>query len=504
MDDEKKKTNKVGNVKGGELASPQEVTAEKAQIPEAAFEKQPLPKGARGGTTRSEKFLLKKEDALVVAKKIGESTKKLTSKVNSLLKDRIPMHGDGPTPPGGNRWAKILLILVVAGLSLWALVRISHPILVKLAQYILREEKTDADTYYSREITVEAEKTVSETMPKHINTVGELKANASVMIHSELNGCIKEVAFVEGASVGKGDLLIKFEDEQFQADLRLAQAQYQAAKTEFERFEKMKASGAGSQKDYDKAQAEMNMSKAKVEGAEVQIRKTEIRAPFDGTIGLIDVGVGSFVQPNQELVMLVDQTPIKVKFGIPGKFVNDVGVGQSVELKVESSKKRVFRGIVEAVDSHVDTTTNCVSVRASVPNEDGVLKAGLFVAVSLVVGEQGDVITVDEAAIERMGEQEFVWIVDRGKARRVGILTGVHEKGRVEVIAGLKAGQVVVVSGQLRLSEGRWVKVTNMSESEPKKTAETTEAPEKESKKEAAPEDSQKEDAQPPRNASPT
>lgn len=357
---------------------------------------------------------------------------------------------------------KIISIFLVIGLISFVFMRISRPILISFANYILRSEKEDTEDYYSRIVTVEAEKVQSLTMPKHINTVGELKANASVVIHSEINGRISEIVFVEGTEVKKGDLLIKFDDEQFQAELRSYEAQYQAAKTEFARYEKMRASGAGSGREYDKALADMNITKSKMEVAAAQLKKTEIRAPFEGMIGIIDVGPGSFVQTNQELVTLVDQTPIKVKFGIPGKFVNDVGIGQAVELKVDACKDRIFRGIVEAVDSHVDPTTNSVSLRASIPNEDGVLKAGLFASVSLVVGEQGGTITVDEAAVERMGEQEFVWVVDRGKARRVGILTGSREHGRIEVIAGLKEGQVVVVAGQLRLSEGRWVKVTNM------------------------------------------
>jgi membrane fusion protein (multidrug efflux system) len=148
-----------------------------------------------------------------------------------------------------------------------------------------------------------------------------------------------------------------------------------------------------------------------------------------------------------------------VKFGIPGKFVNDVGVGQVVELKVDACKDRVFKGTVEAVDSHVDSTTNSIALKASIPNEDGVLKSGLFATVSLVVGEQGDTITVDESAVERQGEQEYVWTVDRGKARRTSILTGARYRGRIEVVAGLREGQVVVTAGQLRLSEGKPVKV---------------------------------------------
>lgn len=392
---------------------------------------------------------------------------------------------------------KIITIILAISCCGYAVVRISRPLLLQFAHYILRSEKDqDYDPSNSR-ITVEAEKVVSSVMPKYINTIGELKANASVIIHSEINGCIKEVAFVEGSSVSKGDLLIRIDDEQFQAELRSYKAQLQAANAEFERISQMRNRGVGSGREYDKALAEMNIAKSKVEMAEAQLKKTEIRAPFDGTIGIIDVGVGTFVQTNQELVTLVDQTPIKVKFGVPGKFVNDVGIGQSVELKVDAAKNRVFKGTVEAVDSHVDPATNSVWLRASVPNEDGILKAGLFSNVTLVIGEQSDTITVDESAVERIGEQEFVWVVERGKARRTGVLTGVRDRGRIEVVAGLKPEQIVVVSGQLRLSEGTWVKVINLDNEEQsdEKDAEKTEDASKKddatsSQSESAPSDS--------------
>ncbi|MDR3285566.1 MAG: efflux RND transporter periplasmic adaptor subunit [Holosporales bacterium] len=363
-----------------------------------------------------------------------------------------------------SKYLKYGIISIVILLGFFAFSRIIRPILLSLAHYIIKLEKTGNDDYQAREISVEIEEVKSISMPKYINTIGELKANQSVVLHSEINGRIKEIVFKEGTTVSKNDILIKFDDEQAQAELKLHKAKLQQTEVEYDRQKKMKESGAASGKDYDKALAELNMARAEVEVKEANLHKCEIRAPFEGTIGLIDVGAGSFVQPNQELVTLVDQTPIRVKFGVSGKNVNDVGAGQTIELRVESSKGKVFKGTVEAVDSRVDSSTNNITLIATIPNEEGALKPGLFADVMLIIGEQGDTITVDEAAIERVGEQEYVWVVDQKKARRVGILTGARNKGRIEVIAGLKSGQTVVIAGQLRLFEGAWVKFMNKSD----------------------------------------
>lgn len=347
----------------------------------------------------------------------------------------------------------------------FVLYKVTKPMLISLALHIVNSQKKGQDTGEgTRTIAVEAEKVIATTMPKHINTIGELKANRSVVLRPEISGIVSEILCKEGTEVKKGDVLIKLDDKQLQAEYRTYKAQYDAAKTEFERYEKMRASGAGSGKEYDKVKGDMNTCKAKKEACKANLEKTEIRAPFDGVVGLIDIHEGAYVNPQQQqgLSTLVDASVIKVTFGIPGKFVNDIGVGQAVQMKVDACKGRDFRGIVEAVDSHVDPSTNTVSVRASVPNDDGALKAGLFASVSLIIGEQSGTITVDESAVDRMGEQEFVWIIDRGRARRVPILTGARERGRIEVIAGLKEGQTVVTAGQLRLTEGVWVRITNM------------------------------------------
>lgn len=383
--------------------------------------------------------------------------------------NRQEEHNSMETGSGGNfPWGRIAFIagsVIVIGFGLY---RVTKPMLLSLAQHIVNNQKKAQETGEDfNKVAVEAEKVTCITMPKHVNTIGELKANKSVIIHSEINGLIKEILFKEGTEVKKGDLLIKFEDEQVQARVKSAKARFKAANAEFERYEKMRKAGAGSGREYDKAKGEMNTAKGELGVAEAEVKKTEIRAPFDGVIGLIDINEGAYVDIRQDLVTLVDLTPMKVKFGIPGKFVNEVGVGQTIQMKVDACRGRLFRGIVEAVDSHVDPSTNTVSLRASVPNDDGALKSGLFASVSLIIGEQSETITVDEAAVDRMGEQEFVWIVDRGRARRVPILTGAREHGRIEVIAGLKEGQTVVTAGQLRLTEGRWVKITNMESQDP-------------------------------------
>jgi membrane fusion protein (multidrug efflux system) len=138
-------------------------------------------------------------------------------------------------------------------------------------------------------------------------------------------------------------------------------------------------------------------------------------------------------------------------------------------VRIDAFKDQVFRGAVEAVESQIESESHSLAIRGSIPNDDLLLRPGLFANISLIIGEQGDVIQVDEAAVDREGEIEFVWVVEKGKAMRRRVLTGIRENGKIEIIAGVRPGQVIVIAGQLKLSDGVRVKLTNLEIEEEKK-----------------------------------
>jgi len=204
------------------------------------------------------------------------------------------------------------------------------------------------------------------------------------------------------------------------------------------------------------------MAKAQLEVAKAKLAKATIYAPFDGKIGLIDVSVGAIVDSQKELVTLVDFDPMKIDFKIPEKFIHDIGVGQTAEVKLDSIPNQVFQATVEAIDSRIDPQTHSIAVRATIPNEDGKLQTGLFGSVSVIIGIKNDALLVPESAIGREGDIEYVWVIVNGKSGRKRVLTGTRENGQVEITAGLRPNEIVVTSGQLKLGEGTAVKVSNL------------------------------------------
>ena len=309
---------------------------------------------------------------------------------------------------------------------------------------------------------IEAQTVTLGTVSKRINTVGHMRANAMVVIKSEISGRIAELLFTEGGTVKKGDLIIRFEDAEHRAAVQIAEGEHENAKANLERISKLHEQKVESNKKLDEANATMKITEGKLLQAKANLEKANIKAPFDGTIGIMNISAGAFVQGATDLVTVVDNKSVKVTFKVPEKNVHDIGVGQVVEVKVSAFKDQVFTGMIEAVDAKVEQESHSVQVKGVIPNPDNLLREGLFANVSLIVGEKGNTMTVDESSIERMGEIEYVWVVERGRAEKRRVLTGARENGQVEIVAGLQPGQIVVTSGQIKLSDGAKVKISNM------------------------------------------
>lgn len=357
--------------------------------------------------------------------------------------------------------ALLTLAIIICFLSLWFVsLRVGKPIVRSICIAAMSTERPiDRE---QRVRVIEAQTVNLGTVSKRINTVGHLHANAMVVVKSEISGRIAELLFTEGGSVKRGDLIIRFEDAEHKAAVQIAEGELEHAKSSFERISKLHEQKAASSKQLDEENARLKMAEGKLLQAKANLEKANIKAPFDGNIGIINISPGAFVQAATELVTIVDNKSVKVTFKVPEKNIHDVGAGQVVEVKVSAFKEQVFTGTIEAVDAKVEQESHSIQVKGIIPNPDNLLRDGLFANVSLIVGEKGNSMTVDESSVDRIGEIEYVWVVERGRAEKRRVLTGARENGQVEIVAGLQPGQIVVTSGQIKLSDGAKVKISNM------------------------------------------
>ncbi|MBR1943954.1 MAG: efflux RND transporter periplasmic adaptor subunit [Alphaproteobacteria bacterium] len=359
---------------------------------------------------------------------------------------------------------KALIVILCFALGGVLLYHGLKPVVKNGCKLVLQSETQQMLSRQEQVVSVEAEPVKLGTSLKEIKSIGLLKANKEAIIKSEISGKIKEVLFTEGSEVSKGDVLIKFEDDGQRAEVERFEAEYALKQNEFNMNKTLYQQKAGSQKTYKEAEAGMKMAKAQLSNARFQLSRTVITTPFKGKIGILKTPAhpGNVIQPNTELVYLVDNSKIKVEFLIPAKYIEDIARGQAVEITLESFPNKVFSGAVEAIDSAIDTKNHSILVKAVISNEDGILQHGMLANVTLITGEKSNVIVISDDSLDREGQHEFVWVIDdKNRAYRRKVITGSKSENGVEIIAGLQEGDKLVTSGQLRLNDGTKVKILN-------------------------------------------
>ncbi len=306
----------------------------------------------------------------------------------------------------------------------------------------------------ARGVPVEVEEVRSGSLSRRINAVGTLVANQTVDVRAEVSGLVREINVKGGTEVKTGDVIITLDDRTYQAELKELQARYAFLKADFDRAEALHSRNFGSAKNKQKAMAELQSVEANIEATRLKIDNTQIKAPFEGVVSINNISVGAAVSPNSDLFTIVDMDPILLDFRIPSQYLHSVSVGQTVEVLVDGFGEEAFQATVEAVDAKVDPTAHSVTIRASINNENRLLKPGLFARVNLVVGSKDNAIIVPTSAIESTAEEEFLYRVIDGVAFKVPVSTGLSEGDNTEITRGLNAGDIVVTVGQQKIRDG--------------------------------------------------
>jgi membrane fusion protein (multidrug efflux system) len=214
-----------------------------------------------------------------------------------------------------------------------------------------------------------------------------------------------------------------------------------------------------SQAIYDEAKSQLQVLGAQEDQLEARIRKTEVRAPFDGVVGLRAISEGSYVTPAQSIASLQNLDPIKVDFAVPEKYTGEIGPGDRLEFTVTGSTE-VFVGKVYAVEPRIDPQTRTVQVRARAPNTSKRLLPGAFVRVRLVTDTESGALSVPAIALVPSAEGTHVFVVDADQqAEKRIVRTARRTEDRVQITDGLAPGERVIVSGVQQVKAGTRVEV---------------------------------------------
>ena len=297
-----------------------------------------------------------------------------------------------------------------------------------------------------------------EFLENKIFANGTLISDEEIELHPETSGKITKIYFKEGERVTKGELLVKINDADLQAQLRKGEEKLKLYRDKAERQNLLLEKELTSQEVFDVAQNEAASGEADVEYIKAQIAKTEIRAPFSGTVGLRYVSEGSYVTPNINIAKLQKIDPIKIEFSVPQKYSGIVKEGQSVQFHLSSDDKE-YTGKIYAIEPKIDPDTRTLKLRAEAPNADRKLFPGSFVELNLVLGKTDSAKLIPTEAVVPDLQGEKVFVFNNGKAMPRNVEIGIRSEDVIQITSGIESGDSVIVSGIIQLRPGLPVKV---------------------------------------------
>ncbi len=285
-----------------------------------------------------------------------------------------------------------------------------------------------------------------------IETNGTLRPGEEVELRSEVPGRIVSINFREGSHVNRGDLLVKIDDRELQAQLKKLQLDEKLAADDVSRKEKLLAINAVSREEYDKAVNQLEIIRANMDLSKTQITKTEIRAPFSGIVGLRQVSEGGYVSSSTLVSKLQQVDPMKLDFSVPEKYRNMLKSGTLVNFTVEGSEK-TFSARVYAIEPSVDPTTHTILLRALCSNPGNTLMPGAFARIRILLETINQAITVPSEAVIPVIDGQKVMICRNGKVASQKVVTGIRNEQMIQIINGLQEGDTVFVSGLLVMKD---------------------------------------------------
>ena len=298
-----------------------------------------------------------------------------------------------------------------------------------------------------------------------LQAVGSLLSNESVVLRPEVAGRIAQIAFKDGQTVKRGQLLVALDSTVNAAEVAKARAEWELAVSNQKRADDLASKNFISPSAREQASSNAQVLEASLKLAEARLSKMRIVAPFDGVVGIRTVSIGDYVKDGADLINIEDVRTLKVDFRLPERYMTQVKVGQSVDISADALPGKTFRGNLDAINPRVDANGRSLELRARLDNSDGLLRPGMFARVRVILGERNDALLIPEEAIVPQGDDFFVFrVIDReGQTivQRVRVRAGVRRDAKVEIVDGLQNGDRVVIAGMRLARDGQLVRVVN-------------------------------------------
>ncbi|CAI2292348.1 multidrug efflux RND transporter periplasmic adaptor subunit VmeC [Vibrio parahaemolyticus] len=289
-----------------------------------------------------------------------------------------------------------------------------------------------------------------------IEAIGFIEPNQGVTVANETSGVIDKIAFESGTQVEAGQPLVLLDSEVEKANLKSSQAKLPAAEAKYKRYQGLFKKGSISKEAYDEAEANYYSLKADIESLKATIDRREIKAPFAGVVGIRNVYLGQYIQAGSDIVRLEDSSVMRLRFTVPQTDISRIKLEQEVDIFVDAYPDQPFKGSISAIEPAVNVQSGLIQVQADIPNSDGKLRSGMFARANIIMPKLANQVTLPQTAITftLYGDNVYIVTEEDGEKRvkQHVVKVGERTKDIAHILEGVKPGDVVVTSGQVRLS----------------------------------------------------
>src|SRR2546430_154018 len=364
---------------------------------------------------------------------------------------------DGVRPGRGIMWKTIagLIVLVVLLLGIKAM---------QIAKMTSSSIQMPATTVTSA--TVKA-----EDWAPILSAVGSVSAVQGAVLSTDLAGTVAEVKFESGAVAKKGDVLVRLDVSSEEGQLRTAEADLELARQDLGRTRDLAARKVISKAELDAAESKFKQKEGAVDNMRAMVGKKEVRAPFDGQLGIRQVNVGQMINAGQQVVALTALDPVYVDFALPQQELAKLSAGFEVRVHTDAVPGRKFKGKLTAVNSTVDTVTRNVTLQATLENPDHALRPGTFAKVEVMLPDKLKALVVPGSAISYAPFGDSVFVIEKKKDPKTGkesqairqqfVRVGEARGDFVSIVDGLKPNETIVSTGVFKLRNGMPVTIDN-------------------------------------------
>lgn len=296
------------------------------------------------------------------------------------------------------------------------------------------------------------------------NTVqsnGTIYASEEAELRAETAGKITAIRFKEGGMVKKGDLLVKINDADLQANLKKLNAQLKLAADKLQRQTKLLEIGGISKEEYEMTHTEVTNTLSDIDFTKAQIAKTEIHAPFNGSIGLKNISEGNYVSASNVIATIQQLSPVKIDFSVPEKYLAYIQKGDTIKFQMGETGK-IYEAEIAAIEPTIDPATRSVKIRAYAANHDRSLYPGAFVHIEIVVNISDRSILIPTESVVPILKGKKVYVSRAGIVDEIKIETGERTEDKVEVLSGLAEGDTILTTGVLQVRKGSPVQFTDV------------------------------------------